>query len=224
MILMIDNYDSFTYNLVQMLQVIGEDIEVRRNDQIDLDGIEALKPSAIVISPGPGTPVQAGITLESIRLFSPEIPVLGVCLGHQAIAEAFGGKVVRAKRIMHGKISLIYHDGRTICKGLPNPFRATRYHSLIVERDALPDCLEISAWTEEGEIMGLRHRKYRVEGVQFHPESILTEVGSCIVANFVQLHTPQNLDHLQSSLEIHRMQRGEVSGSERVTNSGGILK
>jgi len=185
MILMIDNYDSFTYNLVQMLQVMGKDVRVSRNDRIDLDGITSLKPSAIVISPGPGSPACAGISLEAITHFCKSVPLLGVCLGHQSIAEAFGGKVVRAKRIMHGKTSLIHHDGRTIYRGLPNPFEATRYHSLIVERKHLPDCLEISAWTEESEIMGLRHRYHPVEGVQFHPESILTKVGMSIMRNFI---------------------------------------
>ena len=185
MILMIDNYDSFTYNLVQMLQVIGRDVQVRRNNQIDLAGIDRLHPSAILISPGPGNPGQAGISVEAICHFAPEIPLLGVCLGHQSIAAAFGGKVIRAGRIMHGKISPIRHDGQTIYKDVRNPFEATRYHSLIVDRESLPDCLEISAWTDEGEIMGLRHREYRVEGVQFHPESILTDFGSRIIRNFV---------------------------------------
>ena len=185
MILMIDNYDSFTYNLVQMLQVIGEDVHVWRNDLIDLAGMEDLRPSALVISPGPGAPGQAGICVEAIRYFGPKIPVLGVCLGHQCIAVAFGGKVIRASRIMHGKISQISHDGQTIYEDIPNPFKATRYHSLIVEVDSLPECLEISARTEEGEIMGLRHRRYRIEGVQFHPESILTGEGIDIVRNFV---------------------------------------
>ncbi|UCF73959.1 MAG: aminodeoxychorismate/anthranilate synthase component II, partial [Deltaproteobacteria bacterium] len=177
MIVMIDNYDSFTYNLVQVLQVIGQKVNVWRNDQIDLPGMETLRPSALVISPGPGLPDQAGISLEAIRHFGPKIPVLGVCLGHQCIAAAFGGKVIRAGRIMHGKISQICHDGQTIYDEIPNPFKATRYHSLIVEMDSLPECLEISAWTDEGEIMGIRHRQYRIEGVQFHPESILTGEG-----------------------------------------------
>jgi len=187
MILMIDNYDSFTYNLVQMLQVIGENVHVWRNDKIDIAGIENLRPRALVISPGPGTPAQAGISVETIRHFGPKIPVLGVCLGQQSIAAAFGGKVIRANRIMHGKISLICHDGQTIYEGIPNQFEATRYHSLIVDMDSLPDCLEISAWTDEGEIMGLRHRKYKMEGVQFHPESILTDSGSHIIKNFIHL-------------------------------------
>jgi anthranilate synthase/aminodeoxychorismate synthase-like glutamine amidotransferase len=187
MILMIDNYDSFTYNLVQMLQVIGKNVHVCRNDQIDLAGIENLRPSALVISPGPGTPDQAGISVEAIRRFGPKIPVLGVCLGHQSMGVAFGANVIRASRIMHGKISGICHDSQTIYRGLPNQFDATRYHSLIVEKSTLPDCLEISAWTAEGEIMGLRHRQYRVEGVQFHPESILTDLGSFIIKNFIDL-------------------------------------
>ena len=184
MILLIDNYDSFTYNLVQILQILDHDVRVFRNDQIILERIEREKPSRLVISPGPCTPDQAGISVEAIRRFGPEIPVLGVCLGHQAIAAAFGGKVVRADRIMHGKTSLIFHDGRTIYQGLPNPFKAIRYHSLLVERRSLPDCLEVSAWTEQGEIMGLRHHKYKVAGVQFHPESILTKEGSKVFKNF----------------------------------------
>ena len=187
MILLIDNYDSFTYNLVQLLQMLGEHVHVCRNDHIKLAEIEKLNPSALVISPGPGAPCQAGISMEAIRFLGPRIPVLGVCLGHQAIAEAFGGKVTRAKRIMHGKISEICHDGRTLYRGLPDTFKATRYHSLIVERDAVPECLDVSAWSREGEIMGLRHREYNVEGVQFHPESILTDFGSHILKNFIRL-------------------------------------
>lgn len=187
MILMIDNYDSFTYNLVQMFQVIGENVQVYRNDQIDLSAVEGLRPCAIVISPGPGTPAGAGISVDLIRHLGPKIPILGVCLGHQSIATAFGGRVVRAERIMHGKTSPIFHDGSSLYQGLPNPFVATRYHSLIAYRDALPECLVISAWTEEGEIMGLRHREFRVEGVQFHPESILTDFGSHIIENFIRL-------------------------------------
>jgi anthranilate synthase/aminodeoxychorismate synthase-like glutamine amidotransferase len=187
MILMIDNYDSFTYNLVQMFQVIGENVQVWRNDRIDLSAVKGLRPCAIVISPGPGTPSEAGISVGVIRHLGPKMPVLGVCLGHQSIATAFAGRVVRAKRIMHGKTSLIFHDGRSLYQDLPNPFEATRYHSLIVDRDSLPDCLEISAWTEEREIMGLRHREFTVEGVQFHPESILTDFGSHIIKNFIRL-------------------------------------
>ena len=188
MILMIDNYDSFTYNLVQMLQVIGRDVHVLRNDCVDLAGIESMNPSAVVISPGPGSPAQAGISVEAIRLFGPKIPILGICLGHQAIAEAFEGKVIGADRIMHGKVCTICHDSRTIYSDLPDRFEATRYHSLIVDEATLPECLEISAWTDEGEIMGLRHREYRVEGVQFHPESILTDCGSHIIENFIRLN------------------------------------
>ena len=187
MIILIDNYDSFTYNLVQMVQSMGHEVRVFRNDQITLAQIEKQNPSRIVVSPGPCTPSQSGISVEAIRHFSPKVPFLGVCLGHQAVAAAYGGKVVRADRIMHGKTSLIFHDGSSIYQGLPNPFAATRYHSLIVERGSLPkDCLEVSAWTEEGEIMGLRHRKYQVEGVQFHPESILTEKGVMLLENFMR--------------------------------------
>jgi para-aminobenzoate synthetase component 2 len=184
MILMIDNYDSFTYNLVQAFQVIGEVVQVRRNNKVDLSVMKSLNPGSIVISPGPGSPDDAGISVEAIRHFGAERPVLGVCLGHQSIAAAFGGRVIRAERIMHGKTSMILHDGRSIFQGIPNPFEATRYHSLIVEKESLPDCLEISAWTEEGEIMGIRHREYAVEGVQFHPESILTDAGPSILRNF----------------------------------------
>ncbi|MEE8540581.1 MAG: aminodeoxychorismate/anthranilate synthase component II [Desulfobacterales bacterium] len=187
MILMIDNYDSFTYNLVQMLQTNQEAVQVWRNDQIGQTEMEGLGPSALVISPGPGSPRQAGISLSAIHHFAPQIPILGVCLGHQSIAEAFGGRVIRAGRIMHGKTSLIFHDGRSIYQSLPNPFEAIRYHSLIVEKDSLPDCLEICAYTQQGEIMGLRHLKYPVEGVQFHPESILTTVGEQIIHNFLNM-------------------------------------
>ena len=187
MIVLIDNYDSFTYNLVQMLEGMGQEVRVFRNDQVTLGGIEKDGPSELVLSPGPCTPAQAGISVEAVRHFGQRMPVLGVCLGHQSIASAYGGKVVRADRIMHGKTSPIYHDGKTIFNGLPNPFVATRYHSLIVDSDSLPDCLEISARTEEGEIMGLRHRKYRVEGVQFHPESILTDCGGHLVKNFMKM-------------------------------------
>ena len=192
MILMIDNYDSFTYNLVQMFQIIGENVHVWRNNQADLIEIARMRPSALVISPGPGTPDQAGISVEAIRCFGPKHPVLGVCLGHQSITTAFGGKVIRAGRIMHGKISSIFHDGRSIYHGIPNPFEAIRYHSLIVDRDSFPDCLEISAWTEGGEIMGLRHRKHKIEGVQFHPESILTDVGGHIIRNFIHNNKGRN--------------------------------
>ncbi len=181
MILFIDNYDSFTYNLVQILQVSDHKVRVFRNDQVTLEIIEHEDPSGLVISPGPCTPDQAGISIEAIRYFGPKIPVLGVCLGHQAIAAAYGGQIVRAERIMHGKTSLIFHDGRNIYQDMPNPFEATRYHSLIVDRDSVPDCLEISSWTKNGEIMGLRHRELEIEGVQFHPESILTTEGPGIL-------------------------------------------
>jgi anthranilate synthase/aminodeoxychorismate synthase-like glutamine amidotransferase len=187
MILMIDNYDSFTYNLVQYLGQLGEEVAVRRNDAITLDEIAAMNPEAIFLSPGPCSPEQAGITVDVVRRFHRRIPLMGVCLGHQAIGHAFGGRVVRAGRIMHGKTSPILNDGRTIFKGLPSPFPAGRYHSLIVERESLPDCLEVSAETEEGEIMGLRHRTLPVEGIQFHPESILTPGGKRIIRNFLQL-------------------------------------
>jgi anthranilate synthase/aminodeoxychorismate synthase-like glutamine amidotransferase len=186
MIFLIDNYDSFTYNLVQMLEYMNQEVQVFRNDQINFFGMRKLGPSELVISPGPCTPKEAGISVEAVRHFGPEIPVLGVCLGHQAIAAAYGGKVIRADRIMHGKTSLIFHDGRSIYQNLANPFKGTRYHSLIVERRSLPECLEVSSWTAEGEIMGLRHREYDVEGVQFHPESILTKGGSKILQNFLR--------------------------------------
>jgi len=187
MILMIDNYDSFTYNLVQYIGQLGGAVVVHRNDKISLDEIRRLQPDAIVISPGPCTPKQAGISVELIRQFSSAIPILGVCLGHQAIGYAFGGEVVRAERIMHGKTSQIINDGRTIFQGLPNPFVAGRYHSLIVEKSSLPACLEISAETEQGEIMGIRHKEYRVEGIQFHPESVLTPNGKRILKNFLAM-------------------------------------
>ncbi|MFL0557270.1 aminodeoxychorismate/anthranilate synthase component II [Paenibacillus barengoltzii] len=185
MILVIDNYDSFTYNLVQYLGELGEEVTVRRNDEIDLAGIEALQPDHILISPGPCTPNEAGITLNLIEHFKGVIPIFGVCLGHQSIGQAFGGKVIRAERLMHGKTSPIYHHGESVFAGLPSPFTATRYHSLIVERESLPDCLEITAETAEGEIMGLRHKEYAVEGVQFHPESIITQHGHQILRNFL---------------------------------------
>ncbi len=184
MIVLIDNYDSFTYNLVQMLEQLDHEVNVFRNDRIDTRSIAELHPSAIVVSPGPGTPASSGISIEAIVHLGPTIPLLGVCLGHQAIAASYGAKVVKADRIMHGKTSMIYHDGRSIFKDLANPFKAIRYHSLIVQKDTVPDCLEISAWTADGEIMGLRHYQYPVEGVQFHPESILTEEGAYILQNF----------------------------------------
>ena len=185
MILLIDNYDSFTYNLVQMLEQMDQEVEVFRNDRIDIQGIEARNPSALMISPGPGTPADAGISIAAINNLGSKIPVLGVCLGHQAIAAAYGAKVVRANRIMHGKTSMIFHNGNSIYQDLSNPFKAVRYHSLIVKKSSLPDCLEITAWTEDGEIMGIRHRNHRVEGVQFHPESILTNSGANLLQNFL---------------------------------------
>jgi anthranilate synthase/aminodeoxychorismate synthase-like glutamine amidotransferase len=187
MILLIDNYDSFTYNLAQHLGQLGQELEVRRNDQITLDQIEKLAPERIVISPGPGVPEDAGITVELVRRFAGKIPILGVCLGHQAIGYAFGGRVVRAPAIMHGKTSQMLHDGKTIFRKVPQRFTATRYHSLVVDRKGLPRELQVSARTSDGTIMGLRHRKLRVEGVQFHPESVLTEVGMQILRNFLSL-------------------------------------
>jgi anthranilate synthase/aminodeoxychorismate synthase-like glutamine amidotransferase len=182
---MIDNYDSFTYNLVQYIGQLGGDVAVHRNDMISIDEIRRLKPDAIIVSPGPCTPKEAGISVEVVKQFCAAIPIMGVCLGHQAIGYAFGTEVIRAKRIMHGKTSRIINDGRTIFRGLPNPFVAGRYHSLLLDRDSLPGCLEISAETEEGEIMGIRHKEYPVEGVQFHPESILTPNGKRILKNFL---------------------------------------
>jgi anthranilate synthase/aminodeoxychorismate synthase-like glutamine amidotransferase len=187
MVLVIDNYDSFTYNLVQYLGELGADVRVHRNDQISLDEIQEMQPDRIVISPGPKAPDEAGICIELIQRFSGRVPILGVCLGHQAIGQAFGGKVVRAPQVMHGKTSLIMHDGKTVFSNLPNPFPATRYHSLIVERESLPQCLEISATSSDGLIMGLRHRSTKVEGVQFHPESVLTESGRQLLGNFLKM-------------------------------------
>lgn len=187
MLLIIDNYDSFTYNLVQYLGELGQDMRVFRNDKIGIAEIEELAPKRIVISPGPCTPKEAGISVDLIKHFAGKIPILGVCLGHQAIAEAFGGAVVRNYRLMHGKTSMIHHDGKTIFNGLSNPFEATRYHSLIVKRETLPSTLEVSAETDEKEIMGIRHKEYKVEGVQFHPESILTAVGKNLLKNFIEL-------------------------------------
>jgi len=187
MILLLDNYDSFTYNLAQYLGQMGQQLEVRRNDQITLDEIEERKPERIVISPGPCTPAEAGVSVPLIKRFAGKIPILGVCLGHQAIGAAFGGHVIRAKQVMHGKTSSIHHDSKTIFRGLPQDFPATRYHSLIVERDSLPDELEISATTADGTIMGLRHKKLKVEGVQFHPESVLTEAGFRLLENFLTI-------------------------------------
>lgn len=186
MLLVIDNYDSFTYNLVQYLGELGAEMSVHRNNRITLQEIEKMQPSKIVISPGPCTPKEAGISVDLIRKFGSQIPVLGVCLGHQAIGEAFGGEVVRAPRLMHGKTSMIEHDGRGVYRGLPNPFEATRYHSLIIQRETMPKVLEITAWTEEGEVMGVRHKTFPIEGVQFHPESILTRVGKDLLKNFLE--------------------------------------
>ena len=188
MILMIDNYDSFTYNLVQYLGELGEELKVVRNDEITLAEIEALAPKMLVISPGPCTPDDAGESLNIIRSFAGKLPILGVCLGHQAIGQVFGGNVIRAERLMHGKTSPVLHSGIGLHAKNNNPFQATRYHSLIVERETLPDCLEITAWTEEGEIMGLRHKEYPIEGVQYHPESIMTEDGKQLLKEFINLY------------------------------------
>jgi len=185
MLLMIDNYDSFTYNLVQYLGELGQEVVVYRNDEIDLAKVAALKPDHIVISPGPCTPNEAGISVPLIKEFAGKIPLLGVCLGHQSIGQAFGGNIIHAKQLMHGKTSLIYHNDVGVFKGLPNPYTATRYHSLVIEKETLPDCLEITAWTDDGEIMGVRHKTLAVEGVQFHPESILTEYGHELLNNFL---------------------------------------
>jgi anthranilate synthase/aminodeoxychorismate synthase-like glutamine amidotransferase len=189
MILMIDNYDSFTYNLVQYLGELGADVRVARNDRITVAEIERLAPAQIVISPGPCTPREAGISCDVIRHFAGRVPLLGVCLGHQCIGEVFGGDIVRAPALFHGKTSMIYHDGRTIFRGLPRPFEATRYHSLVIRRETLPECLELSAETDDGVIMGVRHRELSIEGVQFHPESILTREGKRLLANFLS-HAP----------------------------------
>ena len=187
MILMIDNYDSFTYNLVQAFRELGADMQVIRNDQIDVDGIRALAPSALILSPGPGNPDSAGVTLAAIKEFAGKVPLFGVCLGHQSIAQAFGGRIVHAKQLMHGKTSRIHHDGRGVFAGLEQDFPAMRYHSLAVERESLPDCFEISAETEDGEIMGLRHKTLPIESVQYHPESIGTPEGMKQMRNFVQM-------------------------------------
>ena len=185
MLLMIDNYDSFTYNLVQYFGELGQDVKVYRNDQVTVGEIENLAPDHIVISPGPCTPNEAGVSIDVIKAFAGKKPILGVCLGHQAMGQAFGGKIVHAKELMHGKTSMVHHKGEGVFKGLPSPFEATRYHSLVVERESLPDCLAITAWTDDGEIMGLRHKEYVVEGVQFHPESILSEHGHDLLRNFL---------------------------------------
>jgi anthranilate synthase/aminodeoxychorismate synthase-like glutamine amidotransferase len=187
MLLVIDNYDSFTYNLVQYFGELGADPVVKRNDAVTADEVERMRPDKIVISPGPGTPADAGISMGLIRRFGPKLPILGVCLGHQSIGEVYGGKVVRAERLMHGKTSPIRHDGKGVFAGLPNPFEATRYHSLLVEKKSVPACLEVTADTAEGEIMGLRHREFPVHGVQFHPESILSKEGKDLLANFLKM-------------------------------------
>ena len=188
MLLMIDNYDSFTYNLVQYLGELGEDVRVYRNDQITVEEIAQLQPGHIVISPGPCTPNEAGVSVDTVKRFGGKIPLLGVCLGHQSIGQAYGGRIVHAKRIMHGKTSMIHHTAEGVFVGLPNPFEATRYHSLVIERESLPACLELTAWTDDGEIMGIRHKELSVEGVQFHPESILTEHGHQLLENFLKQH------------------------------------
>ena len=191
MLLMIDNYDSFTYNVVQYLAELGEDVHVYRNDEITVEGIEALKPERLVVSPGPCTPNEAGISMATIRHFAGKLPILGVCLGHQAIGQVYGGKVIRAGQVMHGKVSAVYHKDQGIFRGLSNPLKATRYHSLVIDKDTLPDCLEVTAWTrnDDGsveEIMGVRHKTLPIEGVQFHPESIMTEQGHELLRNFLR--------------------------------------
>ncbi len=190
MILLIDNYDSFTYNLVQYVGELGADCEIHRNDRIDLAGIEGKRPKRLIVSPGPCTPKEAGISQFAILRMAGRIPILGVCLGHQCIGAAFGGRIIQAGRLMHGKSSLIYHDGRTLYQGLPNPFEAIRYHSLLIERESLPGCLEVSAETKEGEIMGVRHKSFVIEGVQFHPESIMTASGKALLKNFLEIESP----------------------------------
>jgi anthranilate synthase component 2 len=186
MLLILDNYDSFTYNLVQYFGELGAEMKIFRNDVITVEEVKALKPERVCISPGPCTPNEAGVSVPLIKEFAGRIPILGVCLGHQSIGQAFGGRIVRAKELMHGKTSMIHHLDVGVFKGLPNPFRATRYHSLVIERESLPECLEITAWTDDGEIMGVRHKTLAVEGVQFHPESILTEHGHAMLANFLK--------------------------------------
>ena len=190
MLLMIDNYDSFTYNLVQYFGELGARVEVYRNDEITLDQIAAMKPDQLVISPGPCSPAEAGISVAAIKAFAGKLPILGVCLGHQSIGAAFGGRIVHAQQLMHGKTSPVRHQGAGVFRGLPDPLVCTRYHSLAIERDSLPDCLEVTAWTEDGEIMGVRHRTLDVEGVQFHPESILTECGHELLRNFLDRSAP----------------------------------
>jgi anthranilate synthase/aminodeoxychorismate synthase-like glutamine amidotransferase len=193
MLVIIDNYDSFTYNIVQALGGLGAELRVFRNDQVDVATIESLRPNRLLISPGPCTPGQAGISVAAIRHFSTKIPVLGICLGHQSLGEAFGGRTVRAARLMHGKTSAVSHDGRGVFTGIPNPFEAMRYHSLVVEEDSLPDCLAVTARSEQGELMGLRHRSLPLEGVQFHPESIMTPHGIIILKNFIAPEYPDLL-------------------------------
>lgn len=188
MLLMIDNYDSFTYNLVQYLGELGQEVQVYRNDEIDLAKIKSLNPQHIVISPGPCTPNEAGISVPLIHEFAGKIPLLGVCLGHQSIGQAFGGNIIKAKTLMHGKTSQIHHTSKGVFSNLPNPYTATRYHSLVIERDSIPDCLEITAWTDDGEIMGVKHKTLAVEGVQFHPESILTQHGHALLENFLKAY------------------------------------
>ena len=185
MLVMIDNYDSFTYNLVQYFGELGEDVRTFRNDEITIDEIELLKPSHLCISPGPCTPLEAGISVPVLKHFAGKLPILGVCLGHQSIGAAFGGKIIRAQQVMHGKTSPIAHTGTGVFKNLPSPYTIIRYHSLAIARDSLPDCLEVTAWTEDGEIMGVRHKQYQIEGVQFHPESILSEHGHALLQNFL---------------------------------------
>ncbi len=196
MILLIDNYDSFTYNLVQYLGELGALCRVFRNDCIDLGRIDEMKPKSLVVSPGPCTPAEAGVSREAIRKMAGQVPILGVCLGHQCIGAAFGGIIIRAERLMHGKSSPIYHDGRTLYRGLPNPFQGIRYHSLLIDRESLPDCLEISAETKEGEIMGVRHKRLAIEGVQFHPESIMTEGGKTLLKNFLEMKEDPNAEEI----------------------------
>jgi len=187
MLLMIDNYDSFTYNLVQYFGELGEDVRTFRNDEITLEQIAAMKPDRICISPGPCTPHEAGVSVPLLKEFAGKLPILGVCLGHQSIGAAFGGKVIRAKQVMHGKTSVITHTGAGVFKDLPSPYTIIRYHSLAIERESLPDCLEVTAWTDDGEIMGVRHKQYQIEGVQFHPESILSEHGHALLKNFLNI-------------------------------------
>ena len=189
MILMIDNYDSFTFNLVQFLGELGQELIVKRNDEITIEDIEKMQPDFLMISPGPCSPNEAGISIDVIRHFAGKIPIFGVCLGHQSIAQVFGGDVVRAERLMHGKTSLMHHDEKTIFADIPNPFTATRYHSLIVKKETLPECLEVTSWTEEGEIMAIRHKTLPIEGVQFHPESIMTSHGKELLQNFIRQYS-----------------------------------